>query len=78
MKYKLLTGLAWLYVALMFLFLVWAITSCNKVLGKTCWECEITRVDGSTYKDNICTENGDAPQIQDGNGNDLGSYCERK
>ena len=52
--------------------------SCSKALGNTCWECEITRMNGTKYLDKICTDDGRAPQVWDNNGNTLGSVCEKK
>jgi hypothetical protein len=52
--------------------------SCNKILGKTCWKCEVTRRDGSTYTDNVCRDDNQVPTFTDGQGNDLNAFCERK
>jgi len=52
--------------------------SCNKVLGKTCWECEVIRMNGTTYKENVCRDDENAPTFTDGNGNDLGSFCTKR
>ena len=53
--------------------------SCNKVLGKTCWDCEITRVDGTTYNDKVCLDDGETPGgFTDDRGNDLNSFCTKR
>ncbi len=53
--------------------------SCNKVLGKTCWKCTVTRFGGgSTYNKTVCTDDDNPPQFTDDNGNDLNSVCEKK
>jgi hypothetical protein len=51
--------------------------NCNKILGKTCWKCEVTRMNGTTYTDRVCRDDNNIPQFQDDNGNDLNSFCER-
>jgi len=52
--------------------------SCNKVLGKTCWDCEVTRMNGTTYKEKVCRDDDRVPQFTDDLGNDLGSYCTKR
>ena len=52
--------------------------SCNKVLGKTCWDCEVTRMNGTTYKEKVCRDDDRVPQFTDDLGNDLGSFCTKR
>jgi hypothetical protein len=53
--------------------------SCNKILGKTCWECEVTRRDGTTYREKVCNKDENYfPQFTDANGNDLNAFCEKR
>jgi hypothetical protein len=52
--------------------------SCNKILGKTCWDCEVTRMNGTTYKEKVCRDDDRVPQFTDDLGNDLGSYCTKR
>lgn len=47
--------------------------SCNK--NKECWECEVTNIDGSKWKDKSCTENLYYKQYADANGNALQTHC---
>ena len=55
------------------------VVSCNKILAKTCYECEVKRMDGSTYKKDVCVDEGESvPQFTDDYGNDLASYCKKK
>jgi hypothetical protein len=66
---------------LLFIFLAgsWFMnTSCNKILGKTCWDCEVTRMNGTTYKEKVCRDDDRVPQFTDDLGNDLGSYCTKR
>jgi len=52
--------------------------SCNKILGKTCWDCEVTRMNGTTYQEKVCRDDDRVPQFTDDLGNDLGSYCTKR
>jgi hypothetical protein len=52
--------------------------SCNKILGKTCWDCEVVRMDGTKYNEKVCRDDENPPQFTDANGNDLGSYCTKR
>ena len=54
------------------------LVACSKITGKTCYECTVYRTDGSTYKKDVCSEDGNVPQFVDDRGNDLNSYCKRK
>lgn len=49
--------------------------SCNKILGKTCYDCEVTRRDGTTYKEKVCGDDNFYPSFTDSNGNDLNAFC---
>jgi len=60
------------------ILLVVTAISCNKILGKTCWDCEVTRRDGTTYKEKACRDDDNVPQFMDNLGNDLNSYCTRR
>lgn len=52
--------------------------SCNKILGKTCWECTVTRFGNTgTYHEKVCND-GTYPEFHDDRGNDLQSVCEKK
>ena len=48
--------------------------ACGKQLGKTCWDCEITRLDRTTYYEKVCND-GSYPKFKDRQGNKLSSYC---
>lgn len=52
--------------------------SCNKILNRECWDCEVRRMDGTTYNDKWCSDDGTPPQYTDANGNDLNSVCTKR
>jgi len=48
--------------------------ACSKQWGKTCWDCEVTRLDRTTYYEKVCND-GTYPKFKDRQGNKLTSYC---
>lgn len=54
-----------------------AIWSCKKS-NETCWDCEVTRRDGTTYQERVCRDDHFIPQFQDNLGNDLNSHCTKR
>lgn len=54
--------------------------SCKKKTGEgeNCWDCEVQRRDGTTYKTVACRDDHFIPQFQDNLGNDLNSFCTRR
>lgn len=55
------------------------LASCKKSNdNKTCWSCEVTKRDGSTYHENVCRDDGNSPTFTDGLGNDLNSFCTKR
>lgn len=59
--------------------ILFASVSCKKSSGdKTCWDCEVIRRDGTTYKDRVCHDDPWPPQFTDGLGNDLQAYCKKR
>lgn len=53
--------------------------SCKKSNeNRTCWDCTVTRMDGSTFTDRTCGDDGSYPQYEDNLGNDLNAFCTRR
>jgi hypothetical protein len=50
-------------------------TGCKKDNTDKCWECEVTRFDGTKFKEKSCTENLYNKQYVDQSGNALQSNC---
>ena len=48
--------------------------ACSKDGGRTCWDCEVTRLDQTTYYQKVCND-GSYPKFRDSRGNKLSSYC---
>ena len=48
--------------------------ACSKNSGRTCWDCEVTRLDRSTYYQKVCND-GEYPKFTDRQGNKLTSFC---
>ena len=42
--------------------------------GKTCWDCEVTRLDRTTYYEKVCND-GKYPKFKDRQGNELRAFC---
>jgi hypothetical protein len=54
------------------------LVACKKSTNsKICWDCVVTRMDGSTYNDKPCTD-GRSPEYWDNRGNVLGSNCTKR
>jgi len=51
--------------------------ACSKDGGKTCWDCEVTRLDRSTYYQKVCND-GTYPRFNDRQGNKLSSFCSKR
>jgi hypothetical protein len=51
--------------------------ACFKDWGKTCWDCEVTRLDRTTYYERVCND-GEYPKFKDRQGNDLRSFCSER
>jgi len=51
--------------------------SCTKEWGKTCWDCEVTRLDRTNYYEKVCND-GEYPRFTDRQGNKLSSYCSNR
>lgn len=51
--------------------------SCHKVLGKTCWDCDVTKMDRTNYYRKVCND-GEQPSFKDGQGNKLSSFCTKR
>ena len=67
------------FILLIFAVIVLTSLSCNKVLGKTCWECEVQKFSSSeTYTEKVCRDDDLVPQFTDANGNDLNAICHKK
>lgn len=59
--------------------ILFACVSCRKSTeNKFCWDCEVTRRDGTTFKDRPCNTTGFPPQYHDDLGNDLNSFCTKR
>ncbi len=53
--------------------------SCKKSNeNRTCWDCEVTRMDGTKYNDRTCSDDGTVPHYTDNLGNDLNSFCTKR
>lgn len=51
--------------------------ACIKEWGKQCWDCEVTRMDRTTYYEKVCND-GSYPKFTDRQGNKLRSYCSER
>jgi hypothetical protein len=51
--------------------------ACSKDGGRTCWDCEVTRLDRSNYYQKVCND-GSYPKFKDSQGNKLSSYCSHR
>jgi hypothetical protein len=49
-----------------------------KITGKTCWQCEVYHLNGTTEKKPLICNKADSPSFKDANGNDLPSSCVQK
>lgn len=45
--------------------------------GRTCWDCEVTRLDRTNYYKRVCND-GSYPKFKDSQGNTLHSYCSER
>ena len=53
--------------------------SCKKSNdNRTCWDCTVTKRDGSTYNERVCDADGNPPKFTDNLGNDLNSICTKR
>ena len=48
--------------------------ACSKDGRRTCWDCDVTRLNGTKYYQKVCN-NGEYPKFTDRQGNKLNSYC---
>ena len=59
------------------IFLIVFSFACSKDGTRTCWDCEVTRLDRTTYYQKVCND-GTYPRFKDRQGNDLGSFCSER
>lgn len=52
--------------------------SCNKILNRVCWDCEVQRMNGTKYNEKVCRDDENYPQFYDDNGNDLNAVCTKR
>ena len=50
---------------------------CTKEWGKKCWDCDVTRLNGTKYYEKVCNE-GEYPKFKDRQGNSLNSFCSER
>jgi len=61
---------------LLIVFIVFSF-ACSKDGARTCWDCEVTRLDRTTYYKRVCND-GSYPKFKDSQGNALHSYCSER
>ena len=58
---------------------IMCLVACKKSgLGKTCWDCEVQRMNGTKYNERVCRDDNLVPQFEDSNGNDLSAFCTKR
>ena len=50
---------------------------CTKEWGKKCWDCDVTRLNGTKFYQKVCND-GEYPKFKDRQGNKLSSFCSER
>ncbi len=59
---------------LLIVLIVFSFACSKDGVRRTCWDCEVTRLDRTTYYQKVCND-GTYPKFKDSRGNKLSSYC---
>jgi hypothetical protein len=51
--------------------------ACTREGGRKCWDCDVTRLNGTKYYQKVCND-GEYPKFKDRQGNKLNSFCSER